>query len=174
MSTMSFAQFNKALESFDPNLRLAQRKGIEAASLIIKNAVMDNLPASKMMKGVGRSGAKIGVRYDIKEFAGHDTSLVRAFGPVHLLEYDTKPHQMPKKLGSGSARKPSKNGKAKVKYVVIPGFGAAGGNGVFPRVSHPGTKGQHPWEKGLEKALPKVDIAFQEAVTAALVKSFGF
>lgn len=173
--TFTPATFSDALNRFDPSLRKAQRKGIEAASLIIKRAVEANLPDTKKLSGVGKKGVKIGVRYDVKEYAGHDTSLVRAFGPVHLIESDTHPHQIPKKLGSGSSRKPSKTTSARVKVVVIPGFASAGsGAGVFARVQHPGTRGQHPWAKGMEEALPQIDGVFQAAVSDALVKTFGF
>lgn len=174
MATFTPGSFAKALNDFDPSLRKAQRVGIAAASLAIKREVEKNLPNSKRLSGVGKKGVKIGVRYDIKEYNNHDVSFVRAFGPVQFLESDTKPHQIPKAIGSGGSRKPSKGRTAKVKFVVIPEFSSGEAGGVFSRVQHPGTRGQHPWAHGLEKALPQVEVAFNEALTAALIKGFGF
>lgn len=91
---------------------------------------------------VGKRGAKVGVRYDLRS----DTeAIVRMTGPAQLIERDTKAHRIPRgTVGQGRRQ------RANTKRIVIPNVG------VRMWAQHPGTKGKHPWEKGLQASLPDV------------------
>ena len=120
--------------------------------LIVKKAVQAELVAagagSGRLRGVGKKGAKIGVRVDPLGKA----VLVRATGPFHLLESNTKAHRIPNE----------RKGRGR-RLVSIPGVG------VFDSVNHPGTKGKHPWVKGVASAVPLVS----KAGGSALKKTLG-
>ena len=102
---------------------------------------------------VGKRGARIGVRYDVR---GNGEAIVRATGPYQLIERDTSGHVEPK----GRRR-----GRSKVLH--IPGIG-------FRRtVRHPGTKGKHPFERAVREYTPKAPKVFQREVAQAMRKTFG-
>lgn len=127
-----------------------QRETLNQAGLIVKRSVETQIavagaPSGKL-RGVGKKGARIGVRSDS---IGTGSVLVRATGPIHFLESNTKPHRIPKEQGGRSRR----------RIVVIPGVGVR----AFAR--HPGTRGKHPWAKGVVIATPLIDKANQLALT---------
>lgn len=135
-------------------LERSQRVALTAASFELKRSVEQRLPASKRLRGVGKKGARIGVRYDIET---DGRAVVKAIGPLHLLERDTKAHEIkPKSSGRGSNRKQRKGA---VRLA----------NGEFrASVQHPGTKGQHPFEKGIEDGTPKAVKLMRNATSDAV------
>jgi len=123
----------------------AARAGVSQAAFLVKKSVQAELQAAGVnggrLRGVGKKGAKVGVSYTV---AGteHPTALIRATGPMHLIESDTKAHEI----------------KAKKAHAINIG-------GVGPRASahHPGTRGKHPWAKGVDHAIPLVpEVMFKE------------
>lgn len=130
---------------------------VQIASLAVKNSVLAQMQVAGVdggkLRGVGKKGAKIGVRYDI---AGK-RSLVRATGPFHLLERPTKAHRTPKE---------AKSGRAKRKVVNIPGVGVRAWANVA------GTKGKYPWAKGVAAAMPIQNKAQGLALHQAVRKAY--
>ena len=62
---------------------------VEEASLIVKKSVVTRAPAR--LRGVGKRGAKLGVRYNLtQQREAVAQSLVFATGPFQLIERDTK------------------------------------------------------------------------------------
>jgi len=118
--------------------------------LIVKRSVQAQLVAagagSGRLRGVGKKGAKVGVRVDPLGRA----VLVRATGPVHLLESKTRAHRIPK------------DSRASTWVISIPGVGVR----AFANVK--GTKGKYPWAKGVVAAAPMVGKANQVALTKTL------
>lgn len=112
------------------------------------------------MSGIGKRGARIGARYDVFSTGDEVFALVKATGPAHIVERDTKPHSLAPRQ---KRRKPGR----KRRVLVIPGVG------VRAYAKHPGTKGKHPWEKGVAVASRQVGKAAQREVHELLVKVFG-
>lgn len=135
--------------------RLEQRTVLIAA-MAVKKSVQAQLAAAGVqngkLRGVGKRGAKVGVRYDM---AGKK-ALVRATGPFQLIERDTKAHQIPRARGA----------RARKRYAVIPGVG------VRAYANHPGTKGKHPWAKGVVAAIPVAEKAGGLALGQAIAKAY--
>lgn len=131
-------------------LRRAERTAVTKGLQELKQGVERRLPPSKRLRGVGKKGARIGARYDL---TGENSGIVKAIGPLHLLERDTKPHDITPK------KRRAKGGKAAVRLA----------DGSFrASVQHPGTKGQHPFEKGIDDATPKALRAMANPVTDAV------
>lgn len=134
-----------------------EERSVQVASLAVKKSVLVQMQLAGVnggrLRGVGKKGAKVGVRYDQKGKA----ALVRATGPFHLLERPTKGHRTPKERAA--------NSRAKRKVVNIPGVGVR----AFANVA--GTKGKYPWAKGVEAAIPiqhkAQGIALHQAVKKA-------
>lgn len=150
-------QFLNKTATMARELETLEHRTVEIAALTVKTSVLTQMQAAGVtngrLRGVGKKGAKIGVRYD---FGGRKTALVRATGPFHLLERDNKAHRIPKERGS----------RARKRVVVIPGVG------VRAFAQHPGTKGKHPWEKGVVAAIPIQEKAQGLALQVALVKAY--
>jgi hypothetical protein len=111
---------------------------------IVKYSVQSQLAvaAPRGRLNVGKRGARIGVRYDL---VSDTAAVVRMTGPAHLIERDTQAHRIPREA-RGRGRRQTRN----VKHLYIPGVG------VRMSAQHPGTKGKHPWAKGVTAAVPVV------------------
>lgn len=154
----SIATFIHKTAKMGSELHALEHRSVEVAALAVKTSVLAQLQAAGVengkLRGVGKSGQKIGVRYD---FGGRQTALVRATGPFHLLERDNKDHRTPKVRG----------GRARKRVVVIPGVGVR----AYANVK--GSKGKHPWAKGVHAALPVQARAQGLALGVALRKAYG-
>lgn len=136
----TLSQFIHKTSRMGPELGQLERKMVLVAAQAVKTSVQAQMRVAGVqndrLQGVGKKGARIGVRYDTT--TDKSSVVVRATGPFHLIESDTKAHQIPKQRGA----------RARKRYVNIPGVG------VRASANHPGTKGKHPWEKGVKAALP--------------------
>jgi hypothetical protein len=132
---------------------------LQQAALHVKKSVQAELrrvAPSGRLSGVGKSGARVGVRYD--ELKNGRTVLVRMTGPAHLIERDTKAHVIrPKRR-----RKPKPGKRTAIKI----------GGSYWRTVQHPGTRGQHPWEKGLKRAGQPVRRDFAKGLSTLLGEVF--
>lgn len=151
------AQFVEKTQKMAGELQHLERNMILVAAQTVKTSVQSQMAAAGVqngkLRGVGKRGAKIGVRYTITA----SKALVRATGPFQLIERDTKAHRIPRERGR----------RAKKRYAVIPGVG------VRAWAQSPGTKGKHPWEKGVVAAIPIQHKAQQIALGQSLGKVFG-
>lgn len=152
------AQFAQRARGFANDLPKVERRAVGAAALVVKNSALTELRSAVgpdlRMSGVGKRGAKVGARYD--QAAGSASALVRATGPVHLIENDTKPHKISPKRRRGSRG-----------ALSIPGVG------VRASVNHPGTRGKKPWAKAVAKARPKVGGIVAAETNKAMRGAFG-
>lgn len=150
-------KFQRTIDDFD-DLTLAQ---VKEASQIIKTEVTRRAP--KKLSGVGKRGARIGVRYNVDRFgdAFEAKSLVFATGPFHLIERATEAHRIPRaEVGRGKRR------RANTKPIVIPGVG------VRRSAQHPGTKGKYPWRKGNAAAEEKVQQVLTSKTATVIRRNF--
>jgi len=138
------AQFAHKMTKVAGNVQGVPKQILERGALILKKTVQAELAvaAPKGRMNVGKKGQRIGVRYTV----GPTSARVFMFGPAHLLERDTKPHAIPR----GRVTPTGRVSKRKRKLLSIPGIG------VRATAHHPGTKGKHPWRKGLAIAEPLV------------------
>lgn len=132
--------------------RSSAKLGTEAAALVTKRTILARSPS--FLRGVGKKGRKIGVRYQVTHGEAGSSALVFATGPFQLIERDTKAHRIPRERGK------------KKRYVVIPGVG------VRASANHPGTKGKHPFEKGVAEAAPLALRAYDAALMTELRRIF--
>jgi hypothetical protein len=123
--------------------------GAKAAKPIHLGVMRSDAGGDLRLSHVGRRGAAIGVRYDVRG----DTAEVKATGPVPLLANPIRPHRIPK---AGRRR----------KVIVIPGVG------VRASANHPGTRGKDTWDKGREKAAPHVRTAVGRKSDEVVRKAF--
>jgi len=145
-------RFLGKVQRFPAHMAVAGRAGVEAASLAVKTAVVAQLGGVSRLSGVGKRGAKIGVRYDIRG-TRNPTSLVRATGPFHLIERDTAAHTIPKRRG--------KSNLLRIGDRVVTG-----------PIQHPGTRGKHPWMLGVRGARPITREVFRRATLRVLKGAF--
>lgn len=88
------------------------------------------------LRGVGKKGAKVGVRYKIVG-GSHPSALLSYFGAVHLVNNNTSPHRIEPKAGRRGAKALN-----------------VGGN-LRANADHPGTRGK----KFFEHSKPQVATA---------------
>jgi hypothetical protein len=155
-------QFAKEARGFSQTLEKVERESVRASALLVTTAVRRNIVAVSggdfRLSGMGRRGARVGARFDEKVTGGKASALVRATGPLQIVEGDTKPHSIgPKKRGPRGRR----------RALRIPGIGFRN------VVKHPGTRGKHPFERGVNESLPKVPAIVQRTVSQAMRKAFG-
>lgn len=162
-------------------LPMGARKGVEKAALVATTAARASIAAGSggdsRMSNVGRSGgAKVGARYDVKG-AQNPTALVRATGPLHLLDNPTAPHQItPRSLRKGRSRA-SKGAFYNALFGGGSGFGTAKPlstpYGPRYRVQHPGTKGKRTFWRAIDNVKPLIPITFRTEMVREMRRYYG-
>lgn len=180
------AQLVGKIDQFATMVPKANRKATLEAADLVKRATLGKMRVASggdlKLSGVGKKGAKIGVRYDIQgEISAN--AVVRATGPVQLVENRTHAHVIgPKGVKGGKRLKKgtrNRTGMSQRQRAIDEGTAIYGKsqvlafNGIVRRYAyHPGTAGQHPWAKGVKEATPKTPAVFERAYHDALLKSF--
>ena len=139
----------------------AARAGVLGMVKLTKASVKSQLGAAGVgsrLSGVGKSGARIGVRDDGIKGTVNPSAVVRMTGPAHLIENPTKPHTITTKKSRNR-----RGGKAKALKTPF---------GPRASVNHPGTKGKKPWQKGIAVAKPMLGKVFQDEVGKSLRRTF--
>lgn len=134
----------------------ANRVGVEKACLAGKTVMLAGLTAAaggNRLKGVGRSGARIGVRYDVRGFQ-NPVGIIRYIGPVHLLNNPTRPHEIT----------PRKKKKA---------LSPRGNPWAAASAQHPGTKGKKFAEKAEPIVLAQSKRIITQEVRSHLARTFA-
>lgn len=152
----TLASFARKAHTAGDSLRQAQTVGVRQAALDGKRLVQSAWAAAGVnggrLRGVGKRGAKLSVGFDMRP-GPSPSALLKARGPAHLIESNTRPHDI-------------KPRKKKGRAVVIPGVGPRA------RAHHPGTRGKHPWRNAMS-AMPAVLARdMQKATHDALMKAF--
>jgi hypothetical protein len=174
-------QASSRLTKLAAEIRGAERHAVNAAALEMKRAVdreIGRVAPRRRMRNVGKRGARVGVRYDIKG-TRNPTALIRATGPLHLLERKTQPHTIYVRAARARGRGSSRLNTGRRLAQVFGGRGAYGWgaltmpDGQYRRVvSHPGTSGKRPWAKGVAAGRPRALKALRDANTAAVRRGF--
>lgn len=136
---------------------VAQKRGVQKAALFVTTTIRSEIRSATgdmRLSGAGRRGARVGAKYDIKG-TRNPTALISATGPLHLIERDTQPHDVPRSRSRGRRR-----------YVAF-------GGGVYSRATASGgSRGKHPFEKGWKRAGPQTPEIFQREVREAVRKAW--
>ena len=93
----------------------ATRVGVEKACLAGKNVLMSAMVAavgSNRMSGVGRNGARIGYRYDVRGYQ-NPVGIIRGTGPIHLANNDRREYDIFPKSKQTTAKGNRRRGSAK-------------------------------------------------------------
>lgn len=161
MTSAAGPAIKKKLHAIAREVERSQRAATMRGAGELKKAVerQPGFPKSGRLRGVGKSGSKVGVRYDLK---GDGRAEVKATGKgFQLIERDTKAHP----IGPKKARARKQTGR---------GGGVKLPDGSVRRtVKHPGTKGKHPFEKGIADGTPAAVRAMRDQTMPAIRKGLG-
>jgi len=178
----SLGEFAVSAYAMASDLPAAMGKATASAALEVTNTVRGEIRSDSggdmVLSGMA---AKVGARYDVKG-ASHPVALIRATGPLHILESDTDAHPiLPKGVGRAKGRTKVARRQAKQDlYNAL--FGGSVGSGATPlrtpygpryRVNHPGTTGKKTWSRGIAKAIPHVPKDYADALAEHLRRYFG-
>jgi hypothetical protein len=144
------------LAALPDELVKAQRRGVQRGALHVTRAIREEIRAATggdmKLSGVGRKGARVGARYTVGGTV-EPSAVVRATGPLQLIERDTKPHSIVPRPRRGQKRRKAlrlANGK----------FAAA--------VNHPGTRGKEPFGRGVVRTRGDTGRIFDAEVQAGI------
>jgi hypothetical protein len=135
----------------------ANRVGVEKACLAGKNVMLANMVAAlggTRISGVGKKGAKVGVRYDVVGYV-NPVGIIKYTGPVHLANSGTRPHEILPRRSQTTAKGNKRRGSASA-------LSPKGNPWAAARVQHPGT----PGKKFAEKAEPVVLAQSKRIITS--------
>lgn len=149
MATFTPTQFSGRLLALELTVDRVATEGITTASQVVRVAILSHTPAR--LSGVGKRGAKLGVKVTLQPIGNGAKATVSATGPFQLIERDTQPHRIPRSHARGGPK----------HYVVIPG------QGVYANAEHPGTTGKHPFERGVRESAPLVEKVFDVRTNVA-------
>lgn len=152
------------LERSATAVQRAQRQGVEAAAFAATTVVRASMaakgvPSGTVLRGVGRRGARVSARYDVKG-AENATALVSMRGPAHLVENPTKPHVI------AARRRPGVRTRRRgARALALP-------DGFATQVQHPGTSGKRFWRDAMPEARRVAPEAYRLKQTTALRREF--
>lgn len=145
-----------ACSRFPDELQKAQRVGVGRAALHVTREIRQEIRVATggdmRLSNVGARGARLNARFDVRGTV-NPTALIRATGPMQLIEYDTKPHEIRPRRRRGT------------KVLKLP-------NGYVPKVRHPGTRGKRPFARGAERGALRSAEKFNEAIEQAMRRTF--
>lgn len=154
--TKDLAWLARATATLPKELQDAQRRGVQRGAMHVTRAVRDEVRAATggdmRLSGVGKKGARVGAKYTLRGGV-NPSAVVKATGPMQLLEHDTKPHKIAPRRRRGQA-------KARALRLADGRFVAA--------VNHPGTRAKRPFEKGVVKTRGDTGPIFDREVQAAI------
>lgn len=184
----TIAAFESKLSDWQRSIEAAKRLGVMKAAAASKRIINANISAATggdmRLSGTAGSGTKrasgnvvsskgapqLGAVYR----TSGESAIVRAFGPVQLVEGDTKPHTIGSRYaGVGKTRA--------ARLADLADFGASRGGrravlrwgGNFAKyVKTPGTTGKHPWEHGVKEAEPVIKKIMGDEQDAAMRSVF--
>ena len=145
-------------------LQAAQTKAVRASALHVTQAIRDEVRVATggdmRLSGVGRRGARVGARFDVRG-TKNPTAMVKATGPMHLLEHDTRPHEI-----GPRGRRVGRSGRR------LKGAKALRIGGEFrASAQHPGTHAKRPFERGYIRSRDETGPIFNRAVEDAIRKA---
>lgn len=156
------AEFAAKCERMAMTIPRAQREAVFSASLAAKDVFLAaaagaGLRPGQKMRGVGKSGARWGVGFNIKG-EQNPTSLIRFRGPVHLVDRPTAAHTIaPRRRGVKALR-----------------TGGGGDHDVFAAsAKHPGTKGKNFYDPAERQVIAQTPPIMAAAMRRALIQNFG-
>lgn len=136
---------DSAIKRGSRDITLAGAKAAKEAQLeVMKADAGGDLTLSRVRSG---RGAKIGARFTLRA----DTADITATGPIPLIANPIGAHRIPK-----SSR----------KVISMPGIG------VRRWANHPGTRGKDTWDKGRERAEPRIKTAVARKSDEVVRKAF--
>ena len=150
--------FTHRLKALSTSIEKGRRDTLVAAGVAGKRAhaavIQRDSGGDSRLSGVGKRGAKVGVRFDIRG----ERLTMKATGPLHFVANPMSPHRIPRVR---------KTNRAKRRVVVIPGVG------VRAHARHPGTKGKNTWRRGVTSARPKVTKVMRSETANIIKRGFG-
>ena len=166
-ATIQGPKIARIMSGMEKAITGGSRETIMAASMAAKTIHIQAINAvaggDGRLSGVGKKGAKVGARFSIKGSTFAPTSIIKATGPLPLIDSDTKGHVIRSRHVRGKARRgfvgPTTSGQFKQKKVMGPSLQPVlhiPGIGYRRSARHPGTKGQHVWAKGKKRAQPAI------------------
>jgi hypothetical protein len=137
-------------------LRYAEGRAVKRTALTVTRGIRVEITRASggdnRLSGVGRAGARVGAGYRV--YADGSFAVIRARGPMQLLEHDTNPHEI----------KPRRRGKKRALKLADGSFAGS--------ANHPGTRAKIPFERGYlktrDEAGPILDREVQKAIRKVL------
>lgn len=190
----SLAHLGIKLQNYADNVREENRNAVIDIAQDVKRFTMIRLgsPTGRAvrLRNVGKKGARVGVTYDIQTYPTNITGLVKAFGPMQLVENPIEPHLIPQvektrriKNASGNrTMRREKTGKLTrdrgKRFVVLPkAMEHSSRNGAsnvrLGPIMHPGVKRpKRPFRTGVELANRAAEKRIQRRINRAMYRSF--
>ncbi|HEU5085671.1 MAG TPA: hypothetical protein VFU14_20185 [Acidimicrobiales bacterium] len=162
------AQFARKMTRAGVSLASASPTSVLRAAQLMKRDIESISP--RRLRNVGKNGAALSVRYEVRLHPTHSTALVRAAGPWQIINNDARPHAIYRK----NARVKGKGARRANRQAIYNElFGAAGAykggalklpDGGYRRVvQHPGHRGKRLWQKGVNRSKPQAFAVMRRA-----------
>lgn len=131
----------------------AQRISLTRAAFAMKavhtSGLMGDAPGGRL-RGVGKKGAKLSVRYKLRGGSSDPSAIVEAVGPWQILNNPAKAHLI-------------QGRKGKVLHF---------GNVFRASVKHPGHRGKRTWQKAQPEAVKAGQAELNKTMTRAVQQAF--
>lgn len=151
-------------------IQQGEAEGVLVATKRVTGLVRDQIRTvtGDMRLSGTRGSKKVGARYD-KHFASTPDAPameVKNVGPLWLIERDTQPHAIyPRGLTFNLTRRGNISRRSGRRVLKI-------GDGFAAYADHPGTRGKHPFERGVDRGRPLVPRIIQAEVRKEMTRNW--
>jgi hypothetical protein len=192
--TKSLAHLGIKLDKYATNVNNETKNAVVDIARDVKVFTMVRLGSpmgrAVRLRNVGKKGARVGVSYDVQQYPTNTVAIVKAFGPMHLVENKIEPHPIPQvektrriKNESGNyTMKREKTGKLTrdqgKRFLALPKVMAHEGHNKASNVRlgpimHPGVKRpKKPFRTGVELANKAAEKRVERRLNRAMYGSF--
>lgn len=159
-TSVNVAQFAGKLQAGGVALKGATTASVAQAALAGKMIFLANMGTTRL-RNVGKGGARVGARFDIKGGA-NPTALLRYTGPAHLINNPTGAHIIEPR---GRTRTAGGRKRKGAQSLTI-------GSGHAAYAHHPGTSGKQFYQRSVPQVAAAAVIAMRRSTSTALRKVF--
>lgn len=167
-TSTSAAEMSRKITKMATVTQQRQKQTVSQGALTAKEIIIAEAASKGVMPNSKIAGGSWSVRYNVKGF-NNPTAFLKIGGAFHLVESDTKPHRINRRVARAKGRGSKRANRQQALNEAFGGQGAfKGGSLKFPSgdfrkvVSHPGTKGKHIFRSAKTKAGKAVPIVMSQ------------
>lgn len=167
--TSTVGEFVKKIDRAAKVIPEGTKKGVFDSALVLTTSIRTFLAkadkGNPKLRSASTGGSRtLGVGFDVKGTGDEAHALIHTRGAFQIIERDTSAHEITGRRGTLTKTGRTRNTGARALQI---------GQSFYARVSVSGSKGQHPFDRGIQAAQPGAVLAFGRAFSSKWAKALS-